>query len=107
MAFAAGFQLGRESVYPALADGASHFQWWAVVDDDVQGRVDFYGESRRRIYTTLPPVHQGEGCFALLLRSMYGTEDAASVWQDTWGDGVKEKGIRLVVLFAETDLLPR
>ena len=46
-------------------------------------RAHFYGISRRKVYTTLPEGYEEPGKCALLLKSMYGTEDAASIWQDT------------------------
>ena len=71
-------------------------------------RAHFYGESRRRVFTTLPPGHEDPGFCALLLKTMYGTEDAASIWQDTWSEHVKTHGVRLGLassaLFVKDDL---
>lgn len=71
-------------------------------------RAHFYGEARRRVFTTLPEGYEEPGYCALLLKTMYGTEDAASVWQDTWGDHLREAGFRLgrasSALFSRGDL---
>ena len=34
-------------------------------------RAHFYGESRRRVFTTLPPGYEDDGFCALLLKTMY------------------------------------
>ena len=47
-------------------------------------RAHFYGEARRWIYTHLLEGHEQEDKLARLCRSMYGTRDAASIW-DTHG----------------------
>ena len=57
-------------------------------------RAYFYGISLRRVFTTLLPGHE-EGYGALLFKTMYGTEDAAAVWQDMWTEHVKEIGIQM------------
>ena len=44
----------------------------------------FNGTCRWRVFTTLPPGDEEEGYCALLVKTMYGTEDAAEVWQGTW-----------------------
>ena len=71
-------------------------------------RAHFYGEARRRVFTTLPEGYQESGQCALLLKTMYGTEDAASVWQDTWSDHVRSDGVRIgqasPALFMKEDL---
>ena len=41
-----------------------------------------YGEARRDLFIRLPPEDGGTCC--RLLRSLYGTQDAASVWQSDW-----------------------
>ena len=58
-------------------------------------RAHFYGEARRRVFTTLPEGFEEPGYCALLLKTMYGTEDAASVWQDTWSDHLRRGGVRI------------
>ena len=58
-------------------------------------RAHFYGASRRKVYTTLPEGYEEEGKCALLLRTMYGTEDAAHIWLDTWNDHLRAGGYQL------------
>ena len=58
-------------------------------------RAHFYGEARRRVFTTLPEGYEKPGYCALLLKTMYGTEDAASVWQDTWTDHLRADAIEI------------
>ncbi|CAE7245381.1 unnamed protein product [Symbiodinium sp. CCMP2592] len=77
-------------------------------------RAHFYGQSRRKVYTNLPEGDEQEGYCALLQRTMYGTQDASSVWQETYtklmdGHGIKngsawpaifgcsERGLRMLV----------
>ena len=55
-------------------------------------RAHFYGESRRKVYTTLPEGYEEPGKCALLLRTMYGTEDAANIWLSTWNAHVEGCG---------------
>ena len=47
-------------------------------------KAHFHGKSRRRVYTALPEGREEEkeeeGKCALLLRTIYGTEDAAAIW---------------------------
>ena len=42
-------------------------------------RAHFYGTSRRMVFTNLPEGYEEEGKCALLEKTMYGTEDAASI----------------------------
>ena len=56
-------------------DGPFEMATWDV------SRAHFYGEARRWIYTFLPEVHEQVGKLARLCRSMYGTRDAASIWE--------------------------
>ena len=49
-------------------------------------RAHFYGKSRRRVYTTLPEEMAKPGFVARLCKTMYGTQDAAHVWLETWGE---------------------
>ena len=44
-------------------------------------RAHFYGKAQREIYVTLPEGDDEEGKCALLLKTMYGTQDASHVWQ--------------------------
>ena len=55
----------------------------------------FYGEARRCIYTFLPEGHGQVGKLARLCRSMHGTRDAASIWEDTWSDVLKESSMEV------------
>ena len=44
-------------------------------------RAHFYGNAERRVFVTLPEGDKMEGHCGLLLKSMYGTRDAANIWQ--------------------------
>ena len=55
----------------------------------------FYGEARSCIYTHLSEGHEQKGKLARLCRSMYGTQDAASIWGDTWSDVLKESSMKV------------
>ena len=57
-------------------------------------RAHFYGVSRRRVFCTLPEGEEIPNKCALLKRSMYGTMDAASIWQETYTDLLKEHDIK-------------
>jgi len=57
-------------------------------------RAHFYGQSKRRVYCTLP---EQAGKCALLKRTMYGTLDAANIWQETYVEILKEHNIHQCV----------
>ena len=57
-------------------------------------RAHFYGESRRAVYCTLPEGDEQTGMCAKLVRTMYGTQDASSVWQETYTTLMNEHGIQ-------------
>ena len=44
-------------------------------------RAHFYREAQRDVYVELPPEMSEEGKCAKLLKSMYGTQDAAHIWE--------------------------
>ena len=68
----------------AMTDGTDELgRPLAVACWDVS-RAHLYGKAVRRVYTTLPEGAERPGFVALLLRTMYGTQDAAKVWGDTW-----------------------
>ena len=56
-------------------------------------RAHFYGLAKRRVFCRLPEGHEQAGKCALLRKSMYGTLDAASIWQATYVELLKECGI--------------
>lgn len=58
-------------------------------------RAHFYGESKRNVYTNLPEGDEQPGKCAKLVRSMYGTQDASSIWQETYSRLVQEHGIEI------------
>ncbi len=60
-------------------------------------RAHFYGKSKRKVYTTLPEGYEEEDKCALLLKTMYGTEDAASIWHETWSSVLKQAGFAMGV----------
>ena len=78
----------------------SHMQTQQVDEDGADlelgvwdvSRAHFYGKSKREVFTTLPPGYEEPGFCARLLRTMYGTEDAASIWHDTWAEHVEKNG---------------
>eukprot|EP00959_Pyramimonas_sp_CCMP1952_P209322 4378947-Pyramimonas_sp.AAC.1 len=45
-------------------------------------RARFHGPARRLVFVQLPPERRREGYCALLLKSMYGTRDAAANFAD-------------------------
>ena len=47
-------------------------------------------EARRWIYPHLPEGHELKGKLARLCRSMYGTQNEASIWRDTWSEVLKD-----------------
>ena len=53
-------------------------------------RAHFYGESRRPVYANLPPGREQEGKCARLRKSTYGTQDASSIWQETYSKLLRE-----------------
>ena len=55
-------------------------------------RAHFYGVAKRRVFTTLPEGRERPGYCALLRRTMYGTEDAAAIWLDTWTEHITKAG---------------
>ena len=57
-------------------------------------RAHFYGASKRRVFCALPQGQEQPGKCALLRRTMYGTLDAAHIWQETYTEWLKECGIR-------------
>ena len=60
-------------------------------------RAHFYGASKRRVFCTLPEGQEQPGKCALLKRTMYGTLDAANIWQETYTEWLKECGIKQCV----------
>ena len=60
-------------------------------------KAHLYGQAERRVFTDLPAGDEVDGFCALLLRGMYGTQDASGIWQrdytglmesDGWAPGV-------------------
>ena len=49
------------------------------------------------MFCALPEGHEKAGCCALLKKSMYGTLDAASIWQETYVTLLKDAGIKQCV----------
>ena len=47
-------------------------------------RAHLYGVAKRKVYVTLPMEEHEEGKCGLLEKSMYGTQDAAAIWQDDY-----------------------
>ncbi|CAK9049785.1 Retrovirus-related Pol polyprotein from transposon TNT 1-94 [Includes: Protease [Durusdinium trenchii] len=57
-------------------------------------RAHFYGDSQRAVYCTLPEGDETPGHCARLVKTMYGTQDAASIWQATYSELLQEHGIQ-------------
>jgi len=60
-------------------------------------RAHFYGEARRRIFVELDEADQrlhGKDKCGLLLKSMYGTQDASAIWQDHYCGTLIEAGFQ-------------
>ena len=57
-------------------------------------RAHFYGTSRRRVFCNLPEGEEIPGKCALLKKSMYGTMDAASIWQETYTNLLADHDIK-------------
>ena len=54
----------------------------------------FNGQAQREVFVTLPEGDQEEGKVGLLLKSMYGTRDAANVWQQSYADVLNRAGFK-------------
>ena len=57
-------------------------------------RAHFYGRAARRLYVELPSECAAPGCVGRLKRTMYGTQDAAAIWQQTWAEHLAKHGYR-------------
>ena len=57
-------------------------------------RAYFHAKARRRVYVQLPPEDAEPGMCGLLLKSMYGTRDAAQNWEDCYVEAMQELGFR-------------
>eukprot|EP00973_Karenia_brevis_P012543 1702831-Karenia_brevis.AAC.1 len=55
-------------------------------------RAHFYGEAQRDVYVELPPEMAKEGQCAKLPESMYGTQDAAHIWQNSYTKVLQDGG---------------
>ena len=76
--------IDNESDVPDLCIGV-----WDV------SRAHFYGEACREIFVQLPAELGSSDEAGLLLKSMYGTEDASHIWGETWPAHLKEAGIEV------------
>jgi len=56
-------------------------------------RAHFYGLAERAIYTNLPEELAVEGFVAKLNKTMYGTQDAAHIWGETWVPLLESNGM--------------
>ena len=60
-------------------------------------RAHFYGTPKRKIYIELPPEDEaskdGQTC-GLLVKSMYGTQDAPNIWQTHYTETLQKAGFR-------------
>ena len=53
-------------------------------------RAYFYAKAKKDIFVKLPPEDAEPGMCGRLLKSMYGTRDAASNWEDCYMDFARE-----------------
>ena len=58
-------------------------------------RAHFYGKSRRTTYINLPDEWKTPGKIGRLRCTMYGTQDAANVWGETWPLVLQKHNIRV------------
>ena len=58
-------------------------------------RANVYGEAQRDVYVELPPETSKEGKCAKLLKSMYGTQDAAHIWQADYTNVLENGGFKI------------
>ena len=52
-------------------------------------RAYFHAKARRRVFVKLPPEDEETGMCGLLLKSMYGTRDAAQNWEFEYSEFMK------------------
>ena len=57
-------------------------------------RAHFYGEAQGDVYVELPPEMAKEGKCAKLMKSMYGTQDAAHIWQADYNNVLENGGFK-------------
>ena len=57
-------------------------------------RAHFYRKAQRDVYVTLPKGDQTPGMVGKLLRSMYGTRDAANIWQQDYTAALLRAGFK-------------
>ena len=60
-------------------------------------RAHFHSPARRRVFVQLPAERRREGYCALLLKSMYGTRDAAANFADKVMEVLREMGFKIGV----------
>ncbi|CAK0894978.1 unnamed protein product, partial [Prorocentrum cordatum] len=59
-------------------------------------RAHFSAEqNNREVYATLPEGFEKEGHVAKMLKAMYGTEDAAHLWGETWAGQLEKHKVRV------------
>ena len=69
-------------------------------------RAHFMPKARRELYVELPdedPMKQ-RGCVGLLLRSMYGTQDASNLWQEDYTGTLAQHGDDFVLLADDEEI---
>eukprot|EP00971_Amphidinium_carterae_P292147 5799547-Amphidinium_carterae.1 len=57
-------------------------------------RAHLYGKVNREVYCTLPEGDEEEGMIALLLKSLYGLQDASKIGQGDWAEQLTSSGWR-------------
>ena len=55
-------------------------------------RAHFYGDARWKVHARLPDEFAQPGTIGTLLKSMYGTIDAAQIWNSTWTEHLLSPG---------------
>eukprot|EP00971_Amphidinium_carterae_P237506 4714988-Amphidinium_carterae.2 len=57
-------------------------------------RAHLYRVVKREVYCTLPEEDEEENKVALLWKSLYGLQDASTMWQSDWGQTLLDVGFR-------------
>ena len=82
------------SLFMSGQDAGTNRRVVAVFD---VSRAHFYGLSRRRVFVELPEGWRAAGRCGVLLKTMYGTQDAAQVWADTWSEHLAGRDFQIGV----------
>ena len=70
-------------------------------------RAHFYARAVRRVFIEMPtedPRNTGGDRTAELRYSLYGTQDAAANWENTYASALEEMGMRTVLAACQPEL---